>query len=318
MYKSCFLGFGSYLPKRVLTNDELSLFLDTDDAWIRKRTGIALRHIADESQSNVDMAYQASVISMKNSSIDPSEIDLIIFATTTPDMVFPSCAVLLQDRLGCKNAAAFDIQAVCSGFLFAMTIADSFIRSGKFKNILIIGSEVMSSIVDWEDRSTAVVFGDGSGAAVMSRSNDNNSFVVDTSISSDGSLSDILKAPGGVRTGKIGKVEMNGRVVFEHAIQKMSNCALELLSMNNFSPDQVDWFVPHQANIRIIDVVAERVGIDPLKVLATIDKHANTSAASIPMALDNFTSSGVIKRNDLILITTVGGGLTWGAALFRY
>ncbi|AAZ68608.1 beta-ketoacyl-ACP synthase III [Ehrlichia canis] len=318
MKRSLILGIGSYLPKKVVTNDELTLTIETSDEWIVKRTGIKQRHIAEDNEMTSDMATSAAKLALDNAGIDKNEIDLIIVATTTPDRTFPSCATIVQSKLGCKNAFAFDIQAVCSGFVYALSIADNFIKSGQVRTVLVIGAEIMSRILDWQDRSTCVLFGDGAGAIVLSSSTEDDSGIISTNLHSDGTFHDLLYTSGGTAyNGVAGTICMNGTVVFEHAIEKLSASILEILSQNDLEICDIDWFVLHQANIRIIELVARRLKIPYEKMIVSIDQHANTSAASIPLALYYARSSGKLKKHDVAVLAAIGGGLTWGTCLVR-
>ncbi|CEI85263.1 ketoacyl-ACP synthase III [Ehrlichia minasensis] len=318
MKGSIILGIGSYLPKKVVTNDELALTVETSDEWIVKRTGIKQRHIAEDNEMTSDMAASAAKLALDDASIDKNEIDLIVVATTTPDRTFPSCATIVQSKLGCKNAFAFDIQAVCSGFIYAVSIADNFIKSGQVRTVLVIGAEIMSRILDWQDRSTCVLFGDGAGAIVLSNSTEGDSGIISTNLHSDGTFHDLLYTSGGTAyNGIAGTICMSGTVVFEHAIEKLSASILEILSQNNLEICNVDWFILHQANIRIIELVARRLKIPYEKMIVSIAQHANTSAASIPLALSYARNSGKLKKHDVAVLAAIGGGLTWGACLVR-
>lgn len=315
MTKSVITSTGSYLPKKIITNTELSKTVDTSDEWISTRTGIKQRHISEEKETTSYMAAEAAKKAISNSGLSKNDIDLIIVATTTPDSTFPSTACKVQDAIGAGNAAAFDIQAVCSGFLYGLSVADSMIKSGAFKNILLIGADKMSSVVDWKDRSTCVLFGDGAGAFIISSSDKGESGIISSKIQSDGSLGKILHTSGGTATTQTaGFVQMEGREVFKHAVQKMTSSMEELLKSHNMTHSDIDWIVPHQANIRIIELIAKKMDLPQDKIITTIDKHSNTSAASIPLAIDTAGISK-FKKGDKILLTAAGGGFTWGSIL---
>ncbi len=318
MNKSFILSTGSYLPRKTLSNNEIASIVETSDEWIRQRTGIVQRHIADEGELTSDLAVNAARNAIEKAKISVDEIDLIIVATTTPDKTFPSCATIVQSKLKCKNAFAFDVQAVCSGFIYAVTVADSLIKSNnRIKYALVIGAEIMSRIVDWEDRSTCVLFGDGAGAVVM-KSELGRSDIISTNLHSDGNV-DILCTNGGVSsTGDSGKICMNGREVFKHAVDKLTALIEETLKCNNLKITDIDWLIPHQANIRIIEAVVKKLDFPIEKVINTVDQHANTSAASIPLALDYAIQKSKIKLGNLALLISIGAGLTWGSVLLRY
>jgi len=312
------VGTGSYLPEKLVTNAELSKTMDTSDDWIQARTGIRQRHIAAEGQSSSDLALEASHKALAAAGIQPSDIDLIIVATSTPDFVFPSTACLLQAKLGTKGSAAFDVQAVCSGFVYGLTIADKFIRSGQYKSALVVGAEVFSRILDWNDRSTAVLFGDGAGAVVLKA--DSKPGILATALHADGSQSGILSVPGNVCGGKIvGSpfLQMDGQAVFKFAVRVLEEVARETLTLGGVKAEEVDWLIPHQANVRILEATAKRLGLDRSKVIITVDQHANTSAASVPLALDCAIRDGRVKPGQKIMLQGVGGGFTWGAALVQ-
>ncbi|SOD41232.1 beta-ketoacyl-ACP synthase III [Nitrosovibrio sp. Nv4] len=316
MIYSRIIGTGSYLPEKILTNQDLERMVDTSDEWIRSRTGIAQRHIAADNEMASDMALNASREAMKAASVSAEEIDLIIVATTTPDVIFPSTACILQDKLGVKDCAAFDVQAVCSGFVYALATADMFIRAGKYRTALVVGTEVYSRILDWSDRSTCVLFGDGAGAVVLSRSD--RPGIISSHLHADGSYKNILTAPGGVCGGTVqGRpfVMMEGNTVFKFAVKVLEEVVHEALAENNLKASDIDWLIPHQANIRIIISTAKKLGIPMEKVVATLEKHGNTSAASIPLALDTAVRDGRIKPGQHVLMEGVGGGFTWGAVL---
>lgn len=313
------IGTGGYLPEKILTNRDLERMVDTSDEWIRTRTGIAQRHIAADNETASDLALNASRAAMGAAGVDAGDIDLIILATTTPDMIFPSTACILQDKLGVRDCAAFDVQAVCSGFIYALATADMFIRAGKCRTALVVGTEVYSRILDWNDRSTCVLFGDGAGAVILSQSDEPG--IISTHLHADGSHSKILSAPGNLHGGRVqGRpfVVMEGNAVFKFAVKVLEEVVQEALAENNLHPSDVDWLIPHQANIRIIISTAKKLGIPMEKVVTTVDKHGNTSAASIPLAMDIAVRDGRIKPGQNVLLEGVGGGFTWGAALIRW
>lgn len=317
------VGCGAYLPERIVTNDELAKTVDTSDAWIFERTGIRERRIAADGEKTSDLALAASAEALKAAGESAGNLDIIVLATTTPDETFPATATRVQARLGANSAAAFDIQAVCSGFIYALTVADSFIRTDRAKTALVIGAETFSRIVDWQDRSTCVLFGDGAGAVVLRAGNGNGSSadrgILSTHLHSDGRQHDLLYVDGGPSsTRTVGHVRMAGREVFRHAIVKLANVLEEALAANQLSAEDVDWFLPHQANKRILDGTARKLGLPPEKMVVTIDRHANTSAASIPLALAEASSDGRIKPRDVLLLEAMGGGFTWASALIRW
>ena len=312
------IASGSYLPEKVLTNNDLSLMVETSDEWIFERTGIKQRHIAANNQLTSDLAYQASIEAFKSSHISPKDIELIIVATTTPDLTFPATATILQSKIGAKKAFAFDVQAVCSGFVYALSIADNYIKSGNVRNALVVGAETLSRIVDWKDRNSCVLFGDGAGAVVLEACEPDNGIIA-SSLYSDGDLNGILKTSGGVSLNqKIGFIEMSGKEVFKHAVDKMSKCVQDSLLKAKIKVENVDLLIPHQANQRILSAVATKIGIDQNKVIVTVEKHANTSAASIPLAIDYATKNNMIKENDIIVLEALGGGLTWGSIVITW
>ena len=317
------VGCGAYLPERIVTNDELAKTVDTSDAWIFERTGIRERRIAADGEKTSDLALAASAEALKAAGESAENLDIIVLATTTPDETFPATATRVQARLGANSAAAFDIQAVCSGFIYALTVADSFIRTDRAKTALVIGAETFSRIVDWQDRSTCVLFGDGAGAVVLRAGNGNGSSadrgILSTHLHSDGRQHDLLYVDGGPSsTRTVGHVRMAGREVFRHAIVKLANVLEEALAANQLSAEDVDWFLPHQANKRILDGTARKLGLPPEKMVVTIDRHANTSAASIPLALAEASSDGRIKPRDVLLLEAMGGGFTWASGLIRW
>jgi len=310
------VGTGSYLPARVVTNDELSRTLDTSDEWIRTRTGIRQRHIAEPAQTSSDLALPASRAALAAAGVGVGEIDLIVVATSTPDFVFPSAACLLQAKLGAKNCPAFDVQAVCTGFIYALATADNFIRAGQAKTALVVGTEVFSRILDWNDRGTCVLFGDGAGAVVLR--GDASPGIRSTVLHADGTHAGILSVPGNVCGGQIvGSpfVQMEGQAVFKFAVRVLDEAAREALAQCGLEVTDIDWLIPHQANMRILDATARRLGLPHEKVIVTVDRHANTSAASVPLALDEAVRDGRIRAGHKVLLEGVGGGFTWGAAL---
>ena len=318
MIYSRIAGTGSFLPPRVVTNEELSRSMDTSDEWIRGRTGICQRHIAEESQSSSDLAFPAAQAAMTAAGVSAADIDLIIVATSTPDFIFPSTACLLQAKLGIKQGAAFDLQAVCSGFVYALSTADTFIRSGQYRTALVVGAEVFSRILDWNDRGTAVLFGDGAGAVVLKASDKPG--ILAHRLHADGSHAGILSVPGNVSRGAIiGSpfLCMDGQAVFKFAVRVLDEVGREVCAACGITPSEVDWLVPHQANVRILESTAKKLGIDASKVILTVDRHGNTSAASIPLALDLAVRDGRIRPGQKVLLEGVGGGFTWGAVLLE-
>lgn len=314
MRHSRIAGVGGFLPPRVVTNNELAQRLDTSDAWIRERTGIAQRHIADPSQGSSDLALEASRRALDAAGIDASAIDLIIVATSTPDYIFPSSACLLQAKLGVKNCPAFDMQAVCSGFVYGLATADQFVRSGQAKCALVVGAEVFSRIMDWNDRGTCVLFGDGAGAVVLVAGD--RPGIHSGVLRADGRYADMLSVPGNVSGGKIigsPYVQMNGPQVFKFAVKVLDEVGREALAAAGATIDDVDWLIPHQANVRILDATAKKLGIPAHKMIVTVDRHGNTSAASVPLALDVAVRDGRIQPGHRVLLEGVGGGFTWGA-----
>jgi len=310
------VGTGSYLPARVVTNDEFARRLDTTDTWIRERTGIVERRIADESQASSDLALEASRSALAAAQLAAADIDLIIVATSTPDYVFPSTACLLQAKLGIRNCPAFDVQAVCSGFVYALATADRFIRSGMNRRALVVGAEVFSRIMDWNDRATCVLFGDGAGAVVLAAADQPG--IHASVLHADGSYADILSVPGNVCGGRITGspyLQMQGNQVFKLAVKVLDEVARETLKACDMSVADVDWLIPHQANVRILEATARKLGLPRERVVVTVDRHGNTSAASIPLALDEYVRAGRIRPGHRVLMEGVGGGFTWGAAL---
>jgi 3-oxoacyl-[acyl-carrier-protein] synthase-3 len=316
MIRSRIVGTGSYLPPRVVTNEELSKTLDTSDAWIQERTGIKQRHIADASQASSDLALEASRRALQAAGVKAEDIDLIVVATSTPDFVFPGTACLLQAKLGVKGCAAFDVQAVCSGFVYGLATADNFIRAGTHKRALVVGVEVFSRILDWNDRGTCVLFGDGAGAVVLAAGEQPG--IHASVLHADGSLAGILSVPGNVCGGRIvGSpfLQMQGNQVFKVAVKVLDEVARETVAAAGMKLEDVDWLIPHQANVRILEATAKRLGLPRERLVVTVDHHANTSAASIPLALDEFVRAGRIRPGHKVMMQGVGGGFTWGASL---
>jgi|TARA_B110000908_G_scaffold164826_1_gene213376 3-oxoacyl-[acyl-carrier-protein] synthase-3 len=312
-------GTGSYLPHKILSNNDLEKMVDTNDQWIQERTGIKKRHIIAENETTTDLAFNAAVKAIEAAGIENREIDLIIIATTTPTRIFPSTASLVQERLGISGCPAFDIQAVCTGFIYALTVADKFIKSGSAKNALVIGAESLSRIVDWSDRNTCVLFGDGAGAVVLQASEETG--ILSTHIHSDGKYNGLLSVPtgpGSMDTDAKPYIEMQGNDVFKIAVRTLSSIADETLSANNLSKKDIDWLIPHQANIRIIAATAKKLGMSMDQVVVTVDEHGNTSAASIPLALDVAVRDGRINRGEILLLEAFGGGFTWGSVLLNF
>ena len=317
------MGCGGYLPERVLTNHDLAKMIDTSDRWITERTGIKERRIAAEGELTSSMGAAAARAAIADAGLVPDDIDLIILATSTPDQTFPASAVTIQAELGITHGAAFDMQAVCSGFVFALATADSHLKAGLFKRALVVGAEAFSRILDWEDRSTCVLFGDGAGAVVVEAQKLNGAMtdrgILATCLRSDGRHRDKLYVDGGPSsTGTVGHVRMDGPEVFRHAVTKISEVIDATLTQAGYNASDIDWFVPHQANKRILDGATKKLGLDPARIVITVDKHANTSAASIPLALSTARADGRIKTGDLVLLEAMGGGFTWGAVLLRW
>ena len=316
------IGTGGYLPNNVMTNHDIEKIVDTSDQWIRERTGIEQRHIAAEDETTVDLAEQASRNAIEAAGIDPSEIDLIIFATSTPDKIFPSSACILQARLDIHGCPAFDIQAVCTGFIYALAVAEKFIQSGSARTALVVGAEIFSRILNWRDRGTCVLFGDGAGAVVLQA--DDETGILSSHIHADGKYENLLWVPYGIGDGydevKAGKafVEMRGNEVFKMAVNTLGRIVDETLAANDMSKSDIDWLVPHQANIRIITATARKLKMSMEQVVVTVNTHGNTSAASVPLALDVAVRDGRIKRGELLLLEAFGGGFTWGSILVRY
>jgi 3-oxoacyl-[acyl-carrier-protein] synthase-3 len=318
MLRSVVLGAGSALPRRQVTNAELAETVDTTDEWIVERTGIRNRYIAGDGETTATLATDAARSALEHAGLEATEIDLIVLATATPDQTFPSTATKVQAALGINDCVAFDVHAVCTGFLYALSVADSMLRSGSATKALVIGAETFSRILDWEDRGTCVLFGDGAGALVL-RAEEGDSGILATRLHADGRHNDLLFVDGGPSTtGTVGKLRMKGREVFRHAVVNLADVMGEVLDGAGLSAGDVDWVVPHQANARILDATAKKLGLPPEKVVVTVDRHANTSAASVPLAFDTAVKDGRIKRGDLVVLEAMGGGFTWGAAALRY
>jgi 3-oxoacyl-[acyl-carrier-protein] synthase-3 len=315
-------GIGAYLPEKILTNAGMEAIVETSDAWIRERTGIEQRHIAADGELTSDLGAEAARMALENAGIEADAVDLIVVATATPDLTFPATATIIQEKLGITQGAAFDVHAVCSGFLYALATADNFIRCGQAKTALVIGAETFSRILDWTDRTTCVLFGDGAGAAVLTAEPgkpEEGKGVLKTHLRSDGRFKDLLYVDGGPSATKtVGHLRMQGNQVFRHAVNKIAGSMEELADQAGVAIADIDWFVPHQANQRILLGVSKKLGIPEDKVISTVAKHGNTSAASIPLAFDAAIRDGRIKRGDLVLMEALGGGFTWGAALARY
>ena len=317
--RSRVIGTGSYLPAQVLTNAELAHRVDTSDRWIRARTGIRQRHIAAPEEQTSDLARAAALPALAAAGIAPQDVDLIIVATTTPDMVFPSTACILQAKLGSKDGPAFDVQAVCSGFVYALGIADLMVRSGAVRNALIVGAEIYSRILDWNDRGTCVLFGDGAGAVVLAPSPTPG--ILSAHLHADGSYADTLMVPGGVAHGGVSGtpfVKMEGQTVFKFAVKVLAEVAQEALTANDLPSTAIDWLIPHQANLRIMEATAKKLGVPSERMVTTVDRHANTSAASIPLALDLAVRDGRIRAGHHVMLLGVGGGFTWGSVFLRW
>jgi 3-oxoacyl-[acyl-carrier-protein] synthase-3 len=316
--RSCLVGVGSALPKRRVDNAELAAQVDTSDEWIVERTGIRTRYIAGEGETTATLATEAARRALEDAGLEPSDIGLIVLATATPDQTFPSSATKVQHSLGILDAIAFDVHAVCTGFLYALTVADSMLRGGNAKSALVIGAETFSRILDWEDRTTCVLFGDGAGAVVLRAEETEDRGILATRLHADGRWGDMLYVDGGPSTTQtVGKLRMKGREVFRHAVVNLAEVLGEVLEAASLTTADVDWVVPHQANARIIDATARKLGLDPARVVLTVDRHANTSAASVPLALDVAVKDGRIKRGDTIVLEAMGGGFTWGAAVVQ-
>ena len=323
MIRSQVMGVGSALPRRVLTNAELALMVDTSDEWIVQRTGIRQRHIASDDETTASLGEAAARAALANAGLTPDDIDLIILATSTPNNTFPATSVEIQQRLGMRHGYAFDLQAVCSGFVYAVSVADLHIRGGMAKRVLVIGAETFSRILDWSDRTTCVLFGDGAGAIVLEAAETAGTTadrgILASALRSDGTHKDKLFVDGGPSTtGTVGHLRMEGKEVFKHAVGMITDVVTSTLSAGGVTVEDLDWFVPHQANLRIIDASAKKMGIAPSKVVATVSEHGNTSAASVPLALAVAVADGRIRKGDLVLIEAMGGGFTWGAVLLRW
>lgn len=314
------VGSGAYLPEKILTNDDLATFVDTDDGWIKQRTGIAQRHIVADGELTSDLAYRAAIDALENANMTADDIDVIVLATTTPDDTFPATAAQVQNRLGAYNAFAFDVQAVCAGFVYALTVAESLLLANKGRRALVIGAESFSKLLDWEDRTTCVLFGDGAGAVILEASDDAQNYgILSSALYTDGRYRDILYVDGGPsKTGSVGHVRMKGQDVFRHAVEKLASSMYAVIEQAGVSETEIDWLIPHQANLRIIDGMQKKLGLPADRVVRTVSEHANTSAASIPLALNQAVSDGRVKSGHLLAFEAIGGGLSWGAALVRY
>ena len=316
-------GTGSYLPEKVLTNDDLSRFVDTSDEWIRSRTGIRERHVAADGQTTGDLGVEAARRALEAAGVDPGDLDLIVVGTTTPDLVFPSTACLIQARLGALGCTAFDVNAACSGFIYALSVADKFIRSGDARTALVIGAETLTRMVDWSERTTCVLFGDGAGAVVLKA--DRETGILGTHLHADGSKKELLWNPVGVSVGfKPGepnagvRINMSGNDVFKYAVKALDGVVDETLAAHGLAKHDLDWLIPHQANLRIIEATAKRLDMPMEQVVVTVDKHGNTSSGSVPLALDTAVRDGRVQRGQLLLLEAFGGGFTWGSVLLRY
>jgi 3-oxoacyl-[acyl-carrier-protein] synthase III len=314
------VGSGAYLPEKILTNDDLATFVDTDDGWIKQRTGIAQRHIVADGELTSDLAYNAAINALENANMTADDIDVIVLATTTPDDTFPATAAQVQNRLGAYNAFAFDVQAVCAGFVYALTVAESLLLANKGRRALVIGAESFSKLLDWKDRTTCVLFGDGAGAVILEASDDAQNYgILSSALYTDGRHRDILYVDGGPsKTGSVGHVRMKGQDVFRHAVEKLASSMYAVIEQAGVSETEIDWLIPHQANLRIIDGMQKKLGLPADRVVRTVSEHANTSAASIPLALNQAVSDGRVKSGHLLAFEAIGGGLSWGAALVRY
>ena len=319
-FRSKIVGVGGYLPEKILTNKQLSMRIETSDEWITERTGIKERRIASDKETTSTLGIEAAKNALKNANISAKYIDLIVVATATPDNTFPATATLIQSGLGIKKGYAYDVQAVCSGFIYGLELADNAIRLGKSSHALVIGAETFSRILDWNDRSTCVLFGDGAGAVVLKSTEQlSTNFILSNHLYSDGDYKEMLYVDGGPSiSDNVGFLKMDGGSVFKHAVKNISSAITDALDNNNMSIKDVDWFVPHQANSRILDAVSKKIGIDNDKIIVTVDKHANTSAASIPLALCEAVSINKIKSGDIVLLAAMGGGFTWGSSIIRW
>lgn len=312
-------GIGSFLPERVMTNAEMSEMVETSDAWIQERTGIRERRIVAEGQYTSDLGYEAAMAALDHAGMTAADIDLIVVATSTPDLTFPSTATIIQEKLGMRHGAAFDIQAVCSGFIYGTHVVNALLKSGGAKRALLIGAETFSRILDWTDRGTCVLFGDGAGAIVVEAVEESNAGILQTFIRSDGAHRDMLYVDGGPsRTQTVGHLRMLGNQVFKHAVTDIAQVIRDCAQQADVEVADIDWFVPHQANQRILNAVAKRLKLKPEQVVSTVGQHANTSAASVPLAMDAAVKDGRIQKGDLVMLEAFGGGFTWGAALLRY
>ena len=312
------IGTGKYLPERVLTNADLEKMVETSDEWIKSRTGIELRHIAADNEYTSDLAYKAALAALENAGVSPGDIDLVLVGTTTPDLIFPNVACLVQEKLGIKACPAFSVEAACSGFLYGLVVADQFVRLGQSRRALVIGAETMSRIIDWTDRETCVLFGDGAGAVVLEAAETPG--ILYSTLGADGRYRELLYASSGVslRQREGAALRMKGNEVFKVAVKTLENLVDDVVRKNNLEKGQIDWLIPHQANIRIIAATAKRLQMPMERVILTVQEHGNTSSASVPMALDTAIRDGRIKRGDLLLLEAFGGGFTWGASLIRY
>ncbi|MEA3000455.1 MAG: 3-oxoacyl-[acyl-carrier-protein] synthase [Sphingomonadales bacterium] len=317
--RSVIVGTGSALPPRRVTNAELALRVETSHEWIVERTGIEARHIAGDGETTATLATEAAKKALEAAGVPASKVGLIVLATATPDQTFPASATRVQTALGIDDCIAFDVAAVCTGFLYALSVADNMLKGGMADYALVIGSETFSRILDWEDRATCVLFGDGAGAVLLEAQESEDRGVLATRLHADGRHNGLLYVDGGVSTtGTVGKLRMKGKEVFRHAVVNLADVLKEVLTVSGHTADQVDWVVPHQANKRILDATAKKLGLDPARVVVTVDQHANTSAASVPLALDTAVKDGRIKRGDLLVLEAMGGGFTWGAAVVRF
>lgn len=315
------VGTGKYLPERILTNADLEKMVETTDEWIRTRTGIEYRHLAADDEATSDLAYRAGLAAITDAGLSPTDIDLVLVGTTTPDLIFPNVACLVQEKLGISGGPAFSLEAACSGFLYGLVVADQFIRGGQVRRALVIGAETMSRIVDWTDRETCVLFGDGAGAVVIEAAGEPG--ILYSTLGADGRYRDLLYASSGVSTrhrekGDIAALRMKGNEVFKVAVKTLENLVDDVVAKSQIDKSEIDWLIPHQANIRIISATAKRLQMPMEKVILTVREHGNTSAASVPMALDTAVRDGRVKRGDLLLLEAFGGGFTWGASLVRY
>ncbi len=315
------IGTGKYLPERILTNFDLEKMVDTTDEWIRTRTGIEYRHIAADDEATSDLAYKAGLVALEAAGLTAADIDFVLVGTTTPDLIFPNVACLVQEKLGIRGTPAFSLEAACSGFLYALVVADQFIRTGQVRRALVIGAETMSRIIDWTDRETCVLFGDGAGAVILEAAEEPG--IIYSTLGADGRYRELLYASSGVSTrhrenSDIAALRMKGNEVFKVAVRTLENLVDDVIAKNNLEKGQIDWLIPHQANVRIINAMAKRLEMPMERVVLTVRTHGNTSAASVPMALDTAIRDGRVKRGDLLLLEAFGGGFTWGASLIRY